>query len=169
MDGTRLELVYDEALDEGSVPAAGAYEVTATNGGVTTPLPVSAVAVDGSEVTLTLATPAVFGETVTLTYTVLATNPLRDLFGNPAGALTNHPVTNETTVLPVVSIEAVHAKAAPLLADAQFRLTASAAPAADLAVTLSIAQAAAYLASTAQTVTIAAGQTSANRDVPDCR
>ena len=166
LDGTRLELVYDEALDAGSVPAAGAYEVTATNGGVTTPLPVSAVAVDGSEVTLTLATPAVFGETVTLTYTVLATNPLRDLFGNPAGALTNHPVTNETTVLPVVSIEAVHAKAAPLLADAQFRLTASAAPAADLAVTLSIAQAGAYLASTAQTVTIAAGQTSATGTFP---
>ena len=121
---------------------------------------------DGSEVTLTLATPAVFGETVTLTYTVPATNPLRDLFGNPAGALTNHPVTNETTVLPVVSIEAVHAKAAPLLADAQFRLTASAAPAADLAVTLSIAQAGAYLASTAQTVTIAAGQTSATGTFP---
>ena len=169
MDGTRLELVYDEALDAGSVPAAGAYEVTATNGGVTTPLPVSAVAVDGSEVTLTLATPAVLGETVTLTYTVPATNPLRDLFGNPAGALTNHPVTNETTVLvvlPVVSIEAVHAKAAPLLADAQFRLTASPAPAADLAVTLSIAQAGAYLASTAQTVTIAAGQTSAAGTFP---
>ena len=169
LDGTRLELVYDEALDAGSVPAAGAYEVTATNGGVTTPLPVSAAAVDGSEVTLTLATPAVFGETVTLTYTVPATNPLRDRFGNPAGALTNHPVTNETTVLvvlPVVSIEAVHAKAAPLLADAQFRLTASPAPAADLAVTLSIAQAGAYLASTAQTVTIAAGQTSAAGTFP---
>ena len=166
LDGTRLELVYDEALDAGSVPAAGAYEVTATNGGVTTPLPVSAVAVDGSEVTLTLATPAVFGETVTLTYTVLATNPLRDLFGNPAGALTNHPVTNETIVLPVVSIAAVHAKAAPLLADAVFRLTASPAPAADLAVTLSIAQAGAYLASTAQTVTIPAGATSATGTFP---
>ena len=166
LDGTRLELTYDEALDEGSVPAAGAYEVTATNGGVTTPLPVSAVAVDGSEVTLTLATPAVFGETVTLTYTVPAANPLRDLFGNPAGALTNHPVTNETIVLPVVSIEAVHAKAAPLLADAVFRLTASPAPASDLAVTLSIAQAGAYLASTEQTVTIPAGATSATGTFP---
>ena len=140
--------------------------MTATNGGVTTPLPVSAVAVDGSEVTLTLATPAVFGETVTLTYTVPASNPLRDLFGNPAGALTNHPVTNETIVLPVVSIAAVHAKAAPLLADAVFRLTASPAPAADLAVTLSIAQAGAYLASTEQTVTIPAGATSATGTFP---
>ena len=164
-----LTLTYDEALDAGSVPAAGAYEVTATNGGVTTPLPVSAVAVDGSEVTLTLATPALFGQTVTLTYTVPATNPLRDLFGNPAGALTNHPVTNETivlVVLPVVSVTAVHAKAAPGLADAVFRLTASPAPASDLAVALSIAQAGAYLASPTQTVTIPAGRTTATGTFP---
>ena len=164
-----LTLTYDEALDAGSVPAAGAYEVTATNGGVTTPLPVSAVAVDGTTVTLTLATPALLGQTVTLTYTVPAANPLRDLFGNPAGALTNHPVANETlvlVVLPVVSIAAVHAKAAPGLADAVFRLTASPAPASDLAVTLSIAQAGAYLASMEQSITIPAGQTTATGTFP---
>ena len=95
----QLTLNYDEALDEGSVPAAGAYEVTATNGGVTTPLPVSAVAVDGNEVTLTLATPAVFGQTVTLTYTAPASNPLQDLFGNDAGALTNHLVVDRRGIL----------------------------------------------------------------------
>ena len=162
----QLTLTYDEALDEGSVPAAGAYEVTATNGGVTTPLPVSAVAVDGNEVTLTLATPAVFGQTVTLTYTAPASNPLQDLFGNDAGALTNHPVTNKTIVLPVVSISAVHPKAAPLLADAQFRLTASPAPESVLAVTLSIAPDDVYLSGTTRTVTIAAGQTSATGTFP---
>ena len=79
--------------------------------------------------TLTLATPAVFGQEVKLTYTVPASNPLQDLFGNDAGALTNHLVENVTIVLPVVSIAAVHPKAAPLLADAAFRLTASPAPA----------------------------------------
>ena len=166
MQGTVLELVYDEALDEGSVPEKGEFKVSLDGG---TAQAVSAVAVDGTTVTLTLATPAVFGQAVTLTYTVPAANPLRDLFGNPAGALTNHPVTNETlvlVVLPVVSIAAVHAKAAPLLADAVFRLTASPAPASDLAVTLSIAQAGAYLASTEQTVTIPAGQTSATGTFP---
>ena len=163
MQGTVLELVYDEALDEGSVPEKGEFKVSLDGGTVQA---VSAVAVDGTTVTLTLATPAVFGQVVTLTYTVPAANPLRDLFGNPAGALTNHPVTNETIVLPVVSIAAVHAKAAPLLADAVFRLTASPAPASDLAVTLSIAQAGAYLASTEQTVTIPAGQTSATGTFP---
>ncbi len=166
MQGTVLELVYDEALDEGSVPEKGEFKVSLDGG---TAQAVSAVAVDGTTVTLTLATPAVFGQAVTLTYTVPAANPLRDLFGNPAGALTNHPVANETlvlVVLPVVSIAAVHAKAAPLLADAVFRLTASPAPASDLAVTLSIAQAGAYLASTEQTVTIPAGQTSATGTFP---
>ena len=161
-----LTLTYDEALEEGSVPDKGRFEVSLAGGAAQA---VSAVAVDGSEVTLILATPALFGQTVTLTYTVPATNPLRDLFGNDAGALTNHPVTNETIVLvvvPVVSVTAVHAKAAPLLADAVFRLTASPAPASDLAVTLSIEQAGAYLASPTQTVTIPAGQTSATRTFP---
>ena len=159
-----LTLTYDEALDEGSAPAAEQFKVS-LNGG--TAQAVSAVAVDGSTVTLTLATPAAHGQTVTLTYTAPATNPLQDLFGNDAGALTDHPVTNETIVLPVVSIAALHgAKAAPLLADAVFRLSASPAPAADLTVMLAIDQAGAYLASTEQTVTIPAGQTSATRTFP---
>ena len=164
----QLTLTYDEALDEDSVPAAGAYEVTATNGGVTTPLPVSAVAVDGSEVTLTLATPAVFEQTVRLTYTVPASNPLQDLAGNPAGALMppGYEVTNKTIVLPVVSIAAEHPKAAPWLADAQFRLSASPAPAEDLVVMLAIEQMGAYLASTEQTVTIPAGMTSVTATFP---
>ena len=122
---------------------------------------VNAVALSGLKVTLTLARPAVFEQEVTLTYTVPATNPLQDLFGNDAGALTNHLVENVTIVLPVVSISAVHPKAAPLLADAQFRLTASPAPEADLVVMLGIVQAGAYLASTEQTVTIPKRQTSA--------
>ena len=111
----QLTLTYDEPLDGGSVPAKEQFKVSLDGG---TAQAVSAVAVDGSTVTLTLARPAVFGQEVTLTYTVPATNPLQDLFGNDAGALTNHLVENKTIVLPVVSIAAVHPKAAPLLADA---------------------------------------------------
>ena len=159
----QLTLTYDEPLDGGSVPDEEQFEVSLDGG---TPLPVSAVAVDGSTVTLTLATPAMFEQVVRLTYEKPASNPVQDLFGNDAGELTNHPVTNETIVLPVVSISAVHAKAAPGLADAVFELTASPAPASGLAVTLSIAQAGAYLASEAQTVTIAAGETSVTRTFP---
>ena len=160
-----LTLTYDEALDEDSAPAAGQFKVS-LNGG--TAEAVSAVAVDGSmaTVTLTLATPAMFGDTVRLTYTVPATNPLQDLAGNPAGALTDYEVTNDTIVLPVVSISAVHPKAAPWLADAQFRLTASPAPASDLVVTLSFPPDDVYLSGPTQTVTIPAGQTSATETFP---
>ena len=140
--------------------------MSAKNGAVTTPLPVSAVAVVGRTVTLTLATPAAHGQTVRLTYTVPTTNLVRDLFGNDAGALTNHLVENVTIVLPVVSIAAVHAKAAPGLGDAEFRLSASPAPASDLAVTLSIAPDDVYLSGTTRTVTIAAGATSATGTFP---
>ena len=45
----------------------------------------SAVAVDGLTVTLTLATPAAHGQTVRLTYTVPASNPLQDLAEIPPG------------------------------------------------------------------------------------
>ena len=162
MQGTVLELLYDEALDSASEPAATAWTLTA---GSAQSHPVS-VEVSGSTVTLTFASAPAEGATVTLTYTAPATNPLRDLFGNPAGELDNHPVTNETIVLPVVSIAAVHPKAAPLLADAQFRLTASPAPASDLAVTLSIASDDVYLSGATRTVTIAAGQTSATGTFP---
>ena len=48
----------------------------------------------------------------------------------------------------------------------QFRLTATPAPASDLAVTLSIVQAGVYLASPTQTVTIPAGQTTATGTFP---
>ena len=160
-----LTLTYDEALDEDSAPAAGQFKVS-LNGG--TAEAVSAVAVDGSmaTVTLTLATPAMFGDTVRLTYTVPATNPLQDQAGNDAGALTNHLVTNDTIVLPVVSISAVHPKAAPWLADAQFRLTASPAPAEGLVVTLSIAPDDVYLSGATRTVTIPPGATSATGTFP---
>ena len=160
-----LTLTYDEALDGDSAPAAGQFKVSLDSG---TAQAVSAVAVDGSmaTVTLTLATPAAHGQTVRLTYTVPASNPLQDQAGNPAGALTNHPVTNETIVLPVVSIAAVHPKAAPLLADAQFRLSASPAPASDLVVTLSFPPDDVYLSGPTQTVTIPAGQTSATETFP---
>ena len=161
----QLTLTYDEPLDGGSVPAKEQFKVSLDGG---TAQAVNAVALSGSKVTLTLARPAVFEQEVTLTYTVPATNPLQDLFGNDAGALTNHLVENKTIVLPVVSISAVHPKAAPLLADAQFRLTASPAPAAEsvLAVTLAIEQMGAYLSGTTRTVTIAAGQTSATGTFP---
>ena len=85
-----LGLTYDENLDGGSEPAPSAFTVTvdgATRG-------VTGVSV-GAKVLLTLATAVRAGETVTVSYTVPANDPLRDEASNPAAAFADHPVTNE--------------------------------------------------------------------------
>ena len=91
VDGTRLTLTYDEPLDKDSQPAAGVFGVTVD----TNSRNVNAVAVSGSEVMLTLPSTVTVGQTVTVSYTP-GTHPIRDLAGNPANALTDEPVTNQT-------------------------------------------------------------------------
>ena len=79
VNGSTLVLTYNEALDGGSVPAAGAFVVTADGSAIT----VNGVSVAGSTVTLTLATAVEAGQTVTLAYTP-DTNPIQDAAASPA-------------------------------------------------------------------------------------
>ena len=92
VDGTSLTLDYSEALDTGSEPAASAFTVTVA-GANQTP---TAVSVAGNSVTLTLGTAATAGQTVTVSYTVPGTNPIQDLAGLDADALSSQAVTNIT-------------------------------------------------------------------------
>ena len=92
VNGAALTLGYNEPLDSGSVPASSAYAVLVNAGARS----VSAVAVSGSTVTLTLSSPVTSGQTVTLSYTVPATNPVQDVAGNDAAALSGQAVTNNT-------------------------------------------------------------------------
>ena len=85
-----LALTYDEDLDADSEPAPSAFTV-AVNGASRA---VTGVSV-GAKVLLTLAPAVRAGETVTVSYTVPAMNPLRDEARNPAIAFSDHPVTNE--------------------------------------------------------------------------
>ena len=158
--GLALKLIYHEALDEDSVPAAGAYTVTATSETATTDLPVTAVGVKGNTVTLTLARAPGVSQMVTMTYNAPASNPVRDKAGNKAEAMTE---SQKVKSVPTVSVGAVYPKVAPGLGDVEFRVTVSQAPASDLAVTLSFEQADEYLPETTATITIPAGRTSATR------
>ena len=99
VDSTTLELIYDETLDGASVPAAGAFAVTAAGNAVTA----SGGSVGGSAVTLTLANAVQANQTVTLDYTP-GTNPIQDGAGNDAAALSGQSVTNNTGGGPRVSI-----------------------------------------------------------------
>ena len=97
VDGSTLNLTYDQDLDADSEPDPGDFAVTAGGAAVI----VSAVSISGQELTLTLAAAVEASQTVTISYTP-GTNPIRNGGGTDAAALTNQPVTNNT--LPVLSI-----------------------------------------------------------------
>ena len=98
--GTSLVLTYNEAMDTGSRPAVGQFDVRVTpSGGTAARRDVSAVEISGKTVTLTLDSAVVHSEVVTLGYTVPATNPLQDVIGNDAAALSARAVDNESNAL----------------------------------------------------------------------
>ena len=88
VSGAALTLSYDEALDETSVPAPGAFAVTVSGAARA----VSGVAVSGRAVTLTLTSEVAAGQTVTVSYTAPAVNPIRGAAGNDAGNLRDRAV-----------------------------------------------------------------------------
>ena len=92
VQGLSLVLVYDEPLDPASMPATGAYTVTATVGATTTNLEVSEVSIYGIWVTLALDAAPAAGATVTLAYAPPASNPVQDEAGNDAPASVQRPV-----------------------------------------------------------------------------
>ena len=92
VDGATLTLTYGELLDGSSTLAAGDFTVSGGDSART----VSNAAVSGSAVALTLDPAVEHGETgVTVSYTP-GTNPIRDVAGNEAEALSRVPVSNET-------------------------------------------------------------------------
>ncbi len=96
-------LTYDETLNEDSTPQRDAFTVMVAGAERT----VSQVHVSGMTVTLTLASAAASGETVTVAYTVPAAHPIRDAVGNDALSFsrsTSPPTNNVPTFTDGTSI-----------------------------------------------------------------
>ena len=91
--GATLTLLYDEALDEDSEPAAGDFAVTVAGSARN----VTAVDVTGATVVLTLASAVTAGQAVTVGYTK-GTNPIRDTHENhyEAAGFSGETVDNRT-------------------------------------------------------------------------
>ena len=105
VDGTRLTLTWDEPLDGSSTPVSGDFTVAGGDHVRT----VTRVRVSGSTVTLRLDSGAEHEEAgIRVSYTP-GTNPIRDVPGNQAEALSRQSVRNETpdTTPPEVSSLAV--------------------------------------------------------------
>lgn len=87
----KVLIAYGETLDSGSVPATSAYTIT-VNGSSRT---ISSVSITGSNVKVTFGGAAVAsGDTITLNYVVPGANPVQDVAGNNAAALTGVTVDN---------------------------------------------------------------------------
>jgi len=92
VNGASLVLTYDEPLDGGSDPVGTAFDVT-VNG---SPRGVTSANADGTTVTLTLASPVVSSDSVTVAYTMPSSSPIRDVAGNDAASFSAVTVTNNT-------------------------------------------------------------------------
>ena len=91
--GTTLVLLYNEALDESSVPAFGDYALAGTSVAID-----AVVSVTGNAVTLGLdGTVAEHENGITLDY-IAGVDPVRDIAENEAANLNDYAVTNDSEV-----------------------------------------------------------------------
>ena len=85
---TQILLVYDEALDSGSIPDKAQFAVTVGGASRT----ISTVSLLGDKtIMLILSSAFAHGDTLTVTYTVPASNPIRDAAENEAAGFTTGP------------------------------------------------------------------------------
>lgn len=90
-DGMRLDITYNEPLNESLNPAVGSFSFAGT-----TSVPAS-TDVNGTVVSVTPDIPVLQGETITVSYTA-GVNPIQDLAGNNAADLVDQATTNNSTV-----------------------------------------------------------------------
>ena len=107
IDGAELTLEFSNTLDATSRPARSAFEVKVRGTAVSLSSS-NPVSISGSTVTLRLSSAVTAGDTVTVSYTEPATNPIKDGAALVAPDFTNEPVTNNTpnaepTGKPVIS------------------------------------------------------------------
>ena len=109
LDGDQLILPFAETLDETSEPQADDFRVTVAD----QRREVTEVAVEGSEVRLTLVSPAEAGQAAAVSYEVAvesAGKPVRDQAGNPAEGFTDQAVVNRTGgALPARAVRQIQA------------------------------------------------------------
>ncbi|MFZ2338509.1 MAG: Ig-like domain-containing protein [Bacteroidales bacterium] len=86
---SRLEMTYSLTLTS-IVPAASAFTAKVNN----VIRNVSSVAISGTKVLLTLASPVVYGDAITVAYTRPSVNPLQTAAGGQAESLASQPVVN---------------------------------------------------------------------------
>jgi uncharacterized repeat protein (TIGR02059 family) len=113
-----LEMTYSTTLAN-IVPAASAFTVQVNSVTRT----VNSVSISGTKVLLTLASPVVYGNTVTVSYTKPATNPLQTSTGAQASSISARTVTNNVAGVNPVYVSSVIANATPSILEMTYSTT----------------------------------------------
>lgn len=104
-----IGMTYDLSLAT-TVPASGSFVVQVNSA----PRAVTEVSISGNKVMLTLASPVIKGDVVTVAYTKPASNPLQTSLGGQAATLTAQAITNNVlAVIPVATTTSIKMTVAP--------------------------------------------------------
>jgi uncharacterized repeat protein (TIGR02059 family) len=115
---TILEMTYSVSLAN-VVPAASAFTVRVNSVNRT----VSSVAIVSGKVRLTLSSPVIYGNIVTVAYTKPGSNPLQSSTGGQAASITAQPVTNNVSPVLPVYVNSVIANATPTILDMTYSIS----------------------------------------------
>ena len=124
LNGAILTLEFSNSLDTTSRPARTSFTVKVDDAAVSLSSS-NPVSISGSTVTLRLRSAVPAGDTVTVSYTEPATNPIQDTGSLVAASFTDEPVSNDERV---ASIEAVKSPVVEGEEEIQFRITLSREP-----------------------------------------
>ncbi len=103
-----LKMTYSTSLAN-IVPTTSAFRVTVN----TVVRTVSSVSLSGTNVLLTLSTPVIYGNIVTVSYTIPASNQLQTPAGVVAASIVAQPVTNNVIAIVPVYLSSVIENASP--------------------------------------------------------
>ena len=112
-----LEMTYDINLAL-IIPSASSFKVLVNS----TSRSVSAVTVSGSKVLLTLSSPVVYGNKVTVSYTKPSSNPLQSSSGAQAATLSAQTVTNNINAPTPVYVSAIIANSTPSVLEMTYNM-----------------------------------------------
>ena len=113
-----LKVTYDLNLAN-IVPAASAFKVLVNS----VARAVNSVALSGTNVQLTLATPVAYGETVTIYYTKPSVNPIQTSSGGQAGSIIAQAVTNNVNAVIPAYLSSSVENATPTLLEMTYTMS----------------------------------------------
>jgi uncharacterized repeat protein (TIGR02059 family) len=108
---SKIDLTYDILLDSINPPPLSAFDIKVNLASVA----INSISISGSKLSLSIASPVIAGDVVTVSYTKPLTNALKSRNAKEAASLNTKPVTNNVIAIAPTFIAAVVEDATPSL------------------------------------------------------